>query len=91
MVRNLTMLSKLGIITIFFVVCNILRAKGGVFEEESARDFLKHYSEERQMVSWKYKLRAWDYTTNITESNSDKMVKIFWSCFTCTMYTCICK
>lgn len=42
--------------------------------EEKAREFLRKFNEEASPLMYNYSLASWDYNTDITPENSDKLV-----------------
>lgn len=42
--------------------------------EDSAKEFLKKFDEDASRIMYQYSLASWEYNTNISTENSDKLV-----------------
>lgn len=64
-----------GLVLMSFVFC--CYGNGLETNETLARQFLGRYESEAEEVSYQNSLKAWAYNTNITDYNSDQLVRQF--------------
>lgn len=62
------------VLVVFFFCCG--RAADDT-EIARAQEFLERYSAEAEKVYYQSSLKAWTYNTNVTDYNSEQMVKYF--------------
>lgn len=66
---------SLRILIVLLVVCCVASAQSDL--ETKAREFLEKFDTEATERIYQYSLASWEYNTNITKENSDKLVNLW--------------